>query len=143
MFRKIDYGDKDYTYGYYKKHKLSNGQVCQIYFLWDYEECSKTIYQISFVVANNFEEIKYGWDTYGESNNLFYKKQTGKCGLEALIWAKKQIIKFENFIKTKPNTMLVCKWANDKRKNAYVYGLSKIGFEYDKEKDYLYKVLNT
>lgn len=114
------------TYGYFKTHKLKNNQTASIYFIQ--EELSKgTEYCVVFAIANKKKHIKQ-WIT-GERDALSYK-ETGTCGLEGLIWAKQQILFFEEFIKTKRDNVTICiSWADNRRRNVYERALSKYGYK--------------
>jgi hypothetical protein len=107
----------DTQYNYYKKeHILSNGQFCEIVFEKIENNKLQSIYEISFCISNN-------------RNYKYVNTQTGKCGLEGLLWAKKQIIKFEKYIINKENgkhIILFCGWKDEKRKNTYYRGLKNI-----------------
>jgi len=58
-------------------------------------------------------------------------KETGKCGLEGLIWAKKQLIEFEEFIKENKNEDVIISiyWTDNRRRDVYEKALKKNGYE--------------
>lgn len=77
---------------YRKRHKLSNGQYCEVRFYKngsDYE----TIYYVAFAVANKKKNLS-GWFAETRDNNITLKS-TGRCGLEALVWCYHAITEFE------------------------------------------------
>ena len=78
-------------FGYYNRHKLSNGQECEIRFYRD-EDKRYASYSVAFCVADKKRQLN-AWFS-GENNNVSYKC-SGKCGLEALLWAKEQLKLFE------------------------------------------------
>lgn len=115
------------SYGFYKTNILSNNQTISIYFMK--------------------EEMKNGYEYYvvlGIANKKRYLKEfmlgtrdltsfeTGKCGVEGLLWAKNQIIKFEAFIKDKhyKNELIsiVVQWADRRRKKVYIRSLKPLGY---------------
>ena len=81
---------------YWCRHKLSNGQYCMIAF----EEFSDTInrykgsnFNVAFVVADKKKQIRAWFD--GTKDNTISLKSTGRCGVEALFWARDRILEFE------------------------------------------------
>jgi hypothetical protein len=58
---------------------------------------------------------------------------TGKIGLKGLIFAKEAICEFERYIideQPKIIHYIYCYWLDNKRRDIYHYGLSKIGYHY-------------
>lgn len=112
------------SYGYFKKHKLSNNQTISIFFIK--EELKRgTDYFVVLAIANKKRDIKQ-W-ILGQ-RDVLSDKETGKCGVEGLLWAKKQIIDFEGFIKYQKNVTICVSWLDNRRRNVYEYGLKKIGY---------------
>ena len=108
-------------FGYYKRHFLSNGQVCEIRF---YKDESKNSYSVGFCVANKKKYLN-AWFS-GEKNSISYKS-SGRCGLEALLWAKNQLAQFEQFI-DKPCEILIT-GEDQKRFRVYKWALEKCGYK--------------
>lgn len=108
-------------FGYYKKHFLSNGQVCEIRF---YKDENKNSYSVGFCVANKKKYLN-AW-FFEEKNNISYKC-SGRCGLEALLWAKNQLALFERFV-DKPCEILIT-GEDQKRFRVYKWALEKCGYK--------------
>ncbi|WP_026395315.1 hypothetical protein [Acetobacterium malicum] len=107
---------------YFDVKKMDSGQTIKIEFQ---EEWTKNI-----VYFNIFLVIKH-------KNKSTYPalEQTGKDGLKGLIWAKNKVLEFEKFIKSLPRyknskVIIICRWDDNRRRNAYYYGLSKFGYKY-------------
>jgi len=125
----------NYCGWYEKEHYLSNYQYCKIIFA-PIEDKNNITYDISFFISDykiDFERLL----------DAFKQESTGRCGLEGLIWAKNQIIKFEKTIKDKHkhNVKIICRWEDNKRKMVYIHALSKLGYTYNKDKKWLYKII--
>lgn len=90
---------------------------------------NKICYYVAFTIANKKRDIN-GW-LNGEANNINLK-ETGRNGLTPLLWAKKQIVDFEKWIVkgTYDNKdIYICiVWDDNRRRNAYQYGLRKNGY---------------
>lgn len=117
-------------YGYYETSKLSNNQTISIFFLLE-EQARADEYNVVLAIANKKKHIKE-WIT-GE-RDLFEEKTTGRCGLEGLIWAKRKIIEFEEFIgnryrKGSKETIITVQWTNNRRRNVYEKGLKKLDYQ--------------
>lgn len=114
-------------YGYYKKTKLSNGQTA--YIVFEGVELSKcTEWNVLFVVANKRKDA-LKW-IKGEKE---LDTQTGKCGLEGLVWAKNNLIEFENELsKRKGKNRMLIQWSDAKRKKVYIKYLKRLGYRYTK-----------
>ena len=134
---------KKNDYRYYIPHEyidseVVNGNYCKIEF---------------FLEEDFPSESKYYYGVYlhiGKRKRDDRLKQTGKCGLSGLIWGKKKIIEFEEYIKnnynefchfTKPEIFILIGWDDNKRRNVYARGLKDIGFyfKYIGNKKYLVK----
>lgn len=116
-----EYKTGEYT-NYYDTSLLPSGQTIKIEFQEDWSK-SKYYYNIYLVISNKRKQADY---TYGQV--------TGKDGLMGLLWAKKKIIEFEEFIKEKHQDVpivIYCNWTDNKRRNVYERGLSKLGYKYN------------
>lgn len=133
----------DFTYykpdeAFYKIDKLSNGQTIGIFFYRnDYNK--RYMYYIYLVIAN---KKKYIWQSVMGQRDVVSFKETGRCGLEGLLWAKQQIIDFESSDHMHLGDMICVSWLDNRRRNAYIYGLTKIGYKvgHIDNKKCLYKV---
>jgi hypothetical protein len=126
-FEKLSNFGYEYDSGYYNTKKLSNGQTATILFFKD--NLKRDIeYSVAFVIANKKKHIKQ-WLL--EEKDVLSDKETGNCGLEGLIWAKKQLFEFEEFIKERYNekTFICIYWTDNRRRNVYEKVLKKIGYE--------------
>jgi hypothetical protein len=62
-----------------------------------------------------------------------FGNQTGKDGLKSLLWAKSCIIDFmANLQKNGLKHHIIISWDNNRRKKAYIRGLSDLGFRLDR-----------
>jgi len=117
--------DEDNWEFYYDTHILSNNRKIRIEFNAYYEEFKfNPIYYYNVCLA-----IRHKRKT-----NVF-GKQTGKCGLEGLLWAKNKIVEFESFIKDEyPNIKIKIHvhWSDSKRRKVYERSLSKMGYVYER-----------
>jgi hypothetical protein len=107
-------------YGYTDKEKLPSGQTIEIIFQEFF--CSGTYY--FNICLETYHKRK-------QRDNLF-NKQTGKDGLQGLIWAKKKILEFEEYVRqmeSKYRAVIYCTWTDNQRRNVYEWGLKKIGYE--------------
>jgi hypothetical protein len=108
---------------YYAKSKLPSGNTIKIVF---YKEDTrhKTYYSIYLVTTRK--------RTQEAAATL---KQTGRDGLTGLLWAKDMVRNFENFIvNEKPNkeVIIYCFWDDNRRRNVYERGLTKLGYSFGK-----------
>jgi hypothetical protein len=79
-------------------------------------------------------------------------KHTGKIGLDGLLFARKAIIAFEEFLKTEfshvveiNKFVIYCGWLDNKRRDIYHRGLTDLGFSYgliDNKKVLMKTILN-
>lgn len=115
-----------YNYGYFKTYKLKNNQTASIFFIREiYSKCTE--YHIVFAISNKKKYIKQ-WLL--DKKDVLSDKITGTCGLEGLIWAKNEIISFENFIKEREQSIVICiGWEDNRRRNVYERALSKYGYK--------------
>jgi len=54
--------------------------------------------------------------------------ETGRCGLEGLLWGKRQITEFEKTDYCKDGDYIVIYWTDNRRRDVYEDGLKKLGF---------------
>ena len=109
------------------KHKHKSGQTFYIKFmgwkdLWDIDPIN--YYNTIFHIYNKKKQKNIG-------ANLELT-QTGKCGLDGLIWAKKMIMEFEKFMNEtnyhNEKVAVIVGWANNKRRKVYERYLTKVGY---------------
>ena len=79
--------------GYYKRHKLSNGQFCQIGF-YRWNGSRSTEYHVAFAVADKKKNLN-GWFNQTKDDNLTLRT-TGRCGVEALFWARDMLLNLKD-----------------------------------------------
>jgi hypothetical protein len=117
--------------GYYNSHKLSNNQTINIYFL-RFENYKSNEYSVVLAISNKRKHIKQ-WLL--EERDALTNKETGNCGLEGLIWAKRQIKYFERFLYKRigyyenNGVTISVYWSDSKRRIVYEYALGKLGFK--------------
>lgn len=117
-----------YSYGYYNTYKMTNGQTASIFFL-EYDLKRGVEYSVVFAISTKKKHIRE-W-LIGE-RDILTNENTGKCGVEGLLWAKKQITSFEEFIKKRSfyKEITICiYWSDSRRRNVYTRTLGKIGYE--------------
>jgi len=83
-FERIKFDGDKHTYGYYKTHKLKNNQTIGIYF-WKNEFSKSNDYVILLAIANKKKHLRQL--ILGEKD-ILTDHETGKCGLEGLLWAR-------------------------------------------------------
>lgn len=111
--------------GYYQVSQLENGQTIKIVFDRTYTK-KRTEYFIILVIANKKRHIKQWF--LGE-RDILSLNQTGRCGLEGLLWAKKQIESFEKLLREKDEKFfLYLQWSDNRRRNVYVRGLKSLNY---------------
>lgn len=116
-----EYKNGDYT-NYYETSILPSGQTIKIEFQEEWSK-SKYFYNIYLVTSHKRKQAN---STFGIA--------TGKDGFKGLLWAKKKIIEFEEFIKEKHvdiPIIIYCDWTDNKRRKIYERGLSNIGYKYN------------
>ena len=126
-YKKIKLSDN--TKGYLVKDQLSNKQQIFCFFEEEIDFFSNTYeYCVFLGIANKKKDlIKY---INGKSNLDDYI--TGKCGVEGLLWAKKNILNFEKFIKEHKfggNVSRIVGWADARRKKIYMRSLLPNGYK--------------
>lgn len=114
----------DYGYiNYYRTTMLPSGQTARIEFN---ESCTSKGYYFSIWLVLSDKRK-------GTANT--YLKSTGKDGLKGLLWAKQNVIDFEEFIKEELDGYTVTiytQWDDNRRRDTYHRGLSRLGYRYDK-----------
>ena len=118
-------------HGYFRREKLSNGQVCALYFL---KHNGKHCIEYSVVLAIG-KKKHINALLFGEGESMF-DKTTGKCGLEGLLWAKRQLLQFESFlsegirhVKGKHKPIRISIFGTDgRRRRLYARRLANIGY---------------
>lgn len=118
-------------YGYFAKGTLSNGQTITIFFME--QRTSRGIeYNVALLIANKKKHIR---EWIMGTRDVLSDKSTGTCGLEGLLWAKRQLSSFEAYIQerypdnTKRTITMVIYPSDTRRKRVYVHGLKKAGYE--------------
>lgn len=113
---------------YYVRHRLSNGQYCMIAFS-KFDSGRSIFYYVAFAVADK-KKVLNGWFV-GDKHNNIELKMTGKCGIEALIWARNTLIAFEDFVDIDKTlaTKIIVQGSDPKRFRMYEKVLSKYGYE--------------
>lgn len=114
---------------YFKRTKLSNGQLAEIQFEETYHRNKFADYNVVFVISSKRKNLNC---------SKMKHTTTGKAGLEGLLWAKKQIIEFQKFILEKfpkeryPNEKVYISvgWADNRRRDVYERSLKQLGFDY-------------
>lgn len=87
------------------------------------------VYHLGFGVGNNRKQVSE-WMFNGKQ--YINNKITGTDSIKFLIWAKNQILEFEEFIKGKYNVgkiKIVIEGLDNKRFNVYKKGMTKFGYE--------------
>jgi len=123
-FEKLKYDNDYHTYGYYKTHKLKNNQIIGIY-LWKHKFSKSNEYVILLAIANKKKHLRQL--ILGEKD-ILTDHETGKCGLEGLLWGKKQIVKFEESDYCNDGDYISVYWTDNRRRDVYEYGLRRLGF---------------
>lgn len=120
--------------GYYKRHKLSNGQFCQIAF-YRWNGSRSTEYHVAFAVADKKKNLN-GWFNQTKDDNLTLRA-TGRCGVEALFWARDMLLKFERyiFLRETEDTKIVVQGEDSRRFRLYERALSRYGYRKVKFQD--------
>lgn len=102
-------------------HKiLSNGQHAVIDFNWESSvlfvtDVAYDIWNVGFVIGDSEEECLTWLRDPGKDLS-----QTGRCGLEGLLWAKQELMRFiEEHSRPDYYQLLQVAWSDLKRKNVY------------------------
>jgi hypothetical protein len=105
---------------YYDTCVLDSGQTIRIEFN---ESWSKRRYYYSVYLVISDKR---------KSANKTYMKSTGRDGLKGLLWARRKITEFEDFIKNVCQgipVVIYTTWDDNRRRNIYEYGLQKLGYK--------------
>lgn len=116
----------------WQRHKLSNGQFCMIGFTCYTNDCGDTEdYYVCFAVADKKKQLKGYFES--SSANTITLKSTGKCGIEALVWAREKIQEFEEELRGYEGqniTISIMVTGEDQRRfRMYERALSKYGYK--------------
>lgn len=107
--------------GYYDTTILPSGQTIRVEFEESWSN-SKYHYNVYLVISNKRKQA-----------NQTTLITTGKDGLKGLLWAKKKIIEFEEFIKEEIKDIpiiIYCYWDCNRRRDVYKRGLKNLGYRY-------------
>lgn len=126
--KSMDYGYP--TEDYIDTIVMPSGQTVKIEFNGNYN-AKKYYFGIYLVVMDK-----------RKNENSTTLKITGRDGLQSLLWAKKKIIEFEEFIKEEiPSVnkngykrapiVIYTFWDDNRRRDIYEHGLKKLGFRYN------------
>ena len=117
---------------YTRRHKLSNGQFCMIGFQCEESPCGdKWDFNVVFAVADKKKQL----NGYFKANadNTITLKSTGRCGIEALKWARDTIMEFEDALlgyEGQPITISVSIAGEDQRRfRMYERAMSRYGYK--------------
>lgn len=119
-------------YGYYARGLLSNGQVISIFFIQNYT--SQGIeFSVLLVIANKKRHIR---EWLLGIKDVLSDRSTGKCGLEGLLWGKKKLKMFEEYLKDnrgrygKGRKISIVIYPTDsRRRRVYAFGLKNMGYK--------------
>ncbi|WP_373752354.1 hypothetical protein [Jeotgalibaca porci] len=119
------------SHDYISKIRMPSGQTAEIIFEAYTSENNEHTY--FWVVLDVYHKRKQ------RDENVL--KQTGKDGIQTLLWAKKQIIEFEELLLEghiswlKENVYIALGWEDNRRRRVYERGLRDIGFRYEYSSD--------
>lgn len=115
----------------WQRHRLSNSQYCMIGFVrelnscWDVED-----YYVVFAVADKKKQLRGFFD--GTAENNITLKSTGRCGVEALRWARDKILEFETEMRgyegSKVTINVMVAGEDARRFRLYERALSRYGY---------------
>lgn len=132
-FKEQDSENKGYYYeGFKYINKLKNGQTLEVRFQkWDRRKQPTVIF---FVIACVYTKRKH------KDLNFANNKVTGGLGLSILLEIKLVIELFIQFIKehafySDKVAYIEIVWPDNRRKKAYIRGLSSLGFQYCNDHD--------
>lgn len=130
------YLDEDGYSNYDISTKLPSGNTIKLNLFEEYNK-GKYYFNVYLTTAHKKRNI--------DNQTL---KTTGKDGLKGLTWARNKLIDFEEFIKwitdgAPESIYVIVYWDDNRRRRAYEYGLSKIGYtigRYDNKKCLIKKI---
>lgn len=113
---------------YFARHRLANGQFCQIAFYKVYYRNRAVEYHVAFAVADKKKQLN-GWFDGTKENNIELK-MTGKCGAASLIWAKNMLLAFEDevYVDKTVSSKIVVMGEDSRRFQLYERALSRYGY---------------
>lgn len=119
---------KDYdACAYYDHTLLSNKQTAGIAF-YQHDTDKAISWYVTFAIADKRKRVL---DYLSERGcGKIELKQTGRCGVEGLVWAKSKILEFANFISTNNNkkNKIIVQGSDNRRFRIYERYLSRNGF---------------
>jgi hypothetical protein len=122
MFKAETFQKGPYTaHDYSDSCVLPSGQTIKIKFEEDWSN-DRYYYNIYLVTMDK-----------RKSERNTHMKIMGRDGINGLLWAKRKVAEFEEFIKEIREgvpTVIYCTWTDNRRRNAYAFGLRKIGYEF-------------
>ncbi len=125
LYKSKYYKEEDFEDKYYESSKRIKNQKILVCFQ---ERFSKHLGSVYFNVYLRIENKR--------TENL-YRKTTGECGLQGLLFAKNSIIEFEKFIVNNnyyqdKRRYIHVSWDDNRRRDIYKRTLEKIGFRISK-----------
>ena len=135
MFRELDWIEGR-QYILTDRKKLKNGQTAWIFFALYGDEYTD-IYNVMFAIGNKKKHIR-NWMLRLDMNQYsVVDKETGNCGLEGLLWARKKILEFEEYMDGEYRIVV---YGSDKRRERlYRTALSKYGYKWNAVTKEMYK----
>ena len=116
---------EDVSYGYFASEKLTNGQTISIFFLHD-KTLDNIDYSVVLAIANKKKHIR---EWLLGTRDVLSDKETGRCGIEGLLWAKRMLLAFEDHVaKRRERITLSIDWTDARRKRVYERGLLPLGY---------------
>lgn len=136
-FRQIN--DNPFHPIYRAKTLLTSKQTVFI----DFVGQDQGIFTVSLVILDKKKHIRKWMSGSGTSN--LECMTTGKCGLEALLWAKNAILEFEKWIPGEwpwlESIRIDVGWADSRRKRVYMYGLRRHGYTFEHNRKCISKTI--
>ena len=128
--REINYSWTSGLQAYIARHRLSNGQFCQIV-MYKHRGSRAVEFHVAFAVADKKRSLN-GYFS-GSKNDSISGKMTGRCGAEALYWCKDALAVFENdvaprYLSNSAEVKIVVYGADPRRQRFYQMVLSRLGF---------------
>jgi hypothetical protein len=94
-------------------------------------------YSVGFAIANKRKQIRNWLDEKPNNLELHY---TGRCGIEGLVWAKKQLKEFEMFTLDKyPHKLIRIEIEGTNSKRMRVYRKALKDYKYSQSESIIYK----